>query len=249
MRLRVLRRWAACVRGARVKCPDETREVASSQQTPAGSEAPRVERERNEPLRGRRGPPGRVQVVRRAHGVMARGVFDAEPAHAGGGGASMMEPFEALKHARAEMARLGADNAALRREAHTLKTTVAELRESRERDDARTRLADDSRRSDALRHLTAAEDHVALLLGESRGRLDAMAREDGDRASGAKRGRLAGALDDDERRELELLRVEVREHVRARAEMDAEAEEREDELREAYAHVKRLQEAARVAAS
>ena len=249
MRLRVLRRWAACVRGARVKCPDETREVASSQQTPAGSEAPRVERERNEPLRGRRGPPGRVQVVRRAHGVMARGVFDAEPAHAGGGGASMMEPFEALKHARAEMARLGADNAALRREAHTLKTTVAELRESRERDDARTRLADDSRRSDALRHLTAAEDHVALLLGESRGRLDAMAREDGDRASGAKRGRLAGALDDDERRELELLRVEVREHVRARAEMDEEAEEREDELREAYAHVKRLQEAARVAAS
>ena len=249
MRLRVLRRRAACVRGARVKCPDETREVASSQQTPAGSEAPRVERERNEPLRGRRGPPGRVQVVRRAHGVMARGVFDAEPAHAGGGGASMMEPFEALKHARAEIARLGADNAALRREAHTLKTTVAELRESRERDDARTRLADDSRRSDALRHLTAAEDHVALLLGESRGRLDAMAREDGDRASGAKRGRLAGALDDDERRELELLRVEVREHVRARAEMDAEAEEREDELKEAYAHVKRLQEAARVAAS
>ena len=248
MRLRVLRRWAACVRGARVKCPDETREVASSQQTPAGSEAPRVERERNEPLRGRRGPPGRVQVDRRAQSVMARGVFDAEPAHAGGG-ASMMEPFEALKHARAEIARLGADNAALRREAHTLKTTVAELRQSRERDDARTRLADDSRRSDALRHLTAAEDHVALLLGESRGRLDAMAREDGDRASGAKRGRLAGALDDDERRELELLRVEVREHVRARAEMDEEAEEREDELREAYAHVKRLQEAARVAAS
>ena len=249
MRLRVLRRWAACVRGARVKCPDETREVASSQQTPAGSEAPRVERERNEPLRGRRGPPGRVQVVRRAHGVMARGVFDAEPAHAGGGGASMMEPFEALKHARAEIARLGADNAALRREAHTLKTTVAELRDARERDDARTRSADESRRSEALRHLTAAEDHVALLLGESRGRLDAMAREDGDRASGAKRGRLAGALDDDERRELELLRVEVREHVRARAEMDAEAEEREDELKEAYAHVKRLQEAARVAAS
>ena len=248
MRLRVLRRWAACVRGARVKCPDETREVASSQQTPAGSEAPRVERERNEPLRGRRGPPGRVQVVRRAHGVMARGVFDAEPAHAGGG-ASMMEPFEALKHARAEMARLGADNAALRREAHTLKTTVAELRDARERDDARTRSADESRRSEALRHLTAAEDHVALLLGESRGRLDAMAREDGDRASGAGRGRLAGALDDDERRELELLRVEVREHVRARAEMDEEAEEREDELREAYAHVKRLQEAARVAAS
>ena len=31
--------------------------------------------------------------------------------------------------------------------------------------------------------------------------------------------------------------------------MDAEAEEREDELKEAYAHVKRLQEAARVAAS
>ena len=138
-----------------------------------------MERERNEPLRGRRGPPGRVQVVRRAHGVMARGVFDAEPAHAGGGGASMMEPFEALKHARAEMARLGADNAALRREAHTLKTTVAELRDARERDDARTRSADESRRSEALRHLTAAEDHVALLLGESRGRLDAMAREDG----------------------------------------------------------------------
>ena len=67
---------------------------------------------------------------------MARGVFDAEPAHAGDG-ASMMEPFEALKHARAEIARLGADNAALRREAHTLKTKVAELRESRERDDAR----------------------------------------------------------------------------------------------------------------
>ena len=123
------------------------------------------------------------------------------------------------------------------------------MRESRARDDARTRLAEDSRRSEALRHLTAAEDHVALLLGESRGRLDAMAREDGDRASGAGRGRLAGALDDDERRELELLRVEVREHVRARAEMDAEAEEREDELREAYAHVKQLQEAARVAAS
>ena len=201
---------------------------------------------RNEPLR-LEGAPG-DGVDRRAQSVMARGVFDAEPAHAGGG-ASMMEPFEVLKHARAEIARLGADNAALRREAHTLKTTVAELRQSRERDDARTRLADDSRRSDALRHLTAAEDHVALLLGESRGRLDAMAREDGDRASGAKRGRLAGALDDDERRELELLRVEVREHVRARAEMDAEAEEREDELREAYAHVKRLQEAARVAAS
>ena len=56
-------------------------------------------------------------------------------------------------------------------------------------------------------------------------------------------------MDDDERRKLGLLRVEVRGHVRARAEMDAEAEEREDELREAYAHVKRLQEAARVAAS
>ena len=54
--------------------------------------------------------------------------------------------------------------------------------------------------------------------------------------------------DDDERRELELLRVEVREHVNVRAEMDAEAEEREEELREAYAHVKRLQEAARIAA-
>ena len=37
--------------------------------------------------------------------------------------------------------------------------------------------------------------------------------------------------------------------LRARVEMDAEAEEREDELREAYAHVKQLQEAARVAAS
>ena len=61
-------------------------------------------------------------------------------------------------------------------------------------------------------------------------------------------GRLAGSLDDDERRELELLRVEVREHVNVRAEMDAEAEEREEELREAYAHVKRLQEAARTAA-
>jgi hypothetical protein len=61
-------------------------------------------------------------------------------------------------------------------------------------------------------------------------------------------GRLAGSLDDDERRELELLRVEVREHVNVRAEMDAEAEEREEELREAYAHVKRLQEAARIAA-
>ena len=34
--------------------------------------------------------------------------------------------------------------------------------------------------------------------------------------------------------------MEVREHVRARVEMDAEAEEREDELREAYAHVKQL---------
>lgn len=238
MRLSVLRRLAACVRGARVKCPvflARGRVPVSKLQL-----ARRLERARRTVEVGWGPNP--------AHSVMARGVFDAEPAHAGDG-ASMMEPFEALKHARAEIARLGADNAALRREAHTLKTTVAELRESRARDDARTRLAEDSRRSEALRHLTAAEDHVALLLGESRGRLDAMAREDGDRASGAGRGRLAGALDDDERRELELLRVEVREHVRARAEMDAEAEEREDELREAYAHVKQLQEAARVAAS
>ena len=236
--MRVLRRLAACVRGARVECPvffarGRVRVISKLQL------ARRLARARRTVEVGWGPNP--------AHSVMARGVFDAEPAHAGDG-ASMMEPFEALKHARAEIARLGADNAALRREAHTLKTTVAELRESRERDDARTRLAEDSRRSEALRHLTAAEDHVALLLGESRGRLDAMAREDGDRASGAGRG-SAGALDDDERRELELLRVEVREHVRARAEMDAEAEEREDELREAYAHVKRLQEAARVAAS
>ena len=116
----------------------------------------------------------------------------------------------------------------------------------------RERAAETTSRTDALRHLAAAEDHVALLLSESKGRLDAMAAESNRAAGGGEGrrmgGRLAGSLDDDERRELELLRVEVREHVNVRAEMDAEAEEREEELREAYAHVKRLQEAARIAA-
>jgi hypothetical protein len=153
---------------------------------------------------------------------------------------SMMEPFEAVKHAQVKIAQLSADNAALRREAHTLRTQLRETRESRDADEARERAAETASRTDAL------------LLSESKGRLDAMAAES-DRAAGGGEGRrmggrLAGSLDDDERRELELLRVEVREHVNVRAEMDAEAEEREEELREAYAHVKRLQEAARIAA-
>jgi len=182
---------------------------------------------------------------------MARGSHDAGPTDPTGG-MSMMEPFEAVKHAQVKIAQLSADNAALRREAHTLRTQLRVERESHLVIDARERAAETTSRTDALRHLAAAEDHVALLLSESKGRLDAMAAES-DRAAGGGEGRrmggrLAGSLDDDERRELELLRVEVREHVNVRAEMDAEAEEREEELREAYAHVKRLQEAARIAA-
>ena len=101
---------------------------------------------------------------------MARGSHDAGPTDPTGG-MSMMEPFEAVKHAQVKIAQLSADNAALRREAHTLRTQLRETRESHSVDEARERAAETASRTDALRHLAAAEDHVALLLSESKGRL------------------------------------------------------------------------------
>ena len=93
---------------------------------------------------------------------MARGSHDAGPTDPTGG-MSMMEPFEAVKHAQVKIAQLSADNAALRREAHTLRTQLRETRESRDADEARERAAELASRTDALRHLAAAEDHVCLL--------------------------------------------------------------------------------------
>jgi chromosome segregation ATPase len=117
-------------------------------------------------------------------------------------------------------------------------------------------------KANALAHLRAAEDHVALLLSESRAKVDALAREtEKTRASAsasASRAALATmdanatagdagvASDADAKeRELALLRAEVREYAATQAEMDAEAEERDAELKNAYDHIAKLQDALR----
>ena len=117
-------------------------------------------------------------------------------------------------------------------------------------------------KANALAHLRAAEDHVALLLSESRAKVDALAREtEKTRASAsasASRAALATmdanatvgdagvASDADAKeRELALLRAEVREYAATQAEMDAEAEERDAELKNAYDRIAKLQDALR----
>ena len=112
----------------------------------------------------------------------------------------------------------------------------------------------------ALAHLRAAEDHVALLLSESRAKVDALARETEKTRASASASRAALAtMDanatagdagvasdaDAKERELALLRAEVREYAATQAEMDAEAEERDAELKNAYDHIAKLQDALR----
>ena len=118
-------------------------------------------------------------------------------------------------------------------------------------------------KANALAHLRAAEDHVALLLSESRAKVDALAREaekktrasasaSASRAALATMDANATAGDagvasdaDAKERELALLRAEVREYAATQAEMDAEAEERDAELKNAYDHIAKLQDALR----
>jgi hypothetical protein len=117
-------------------------------------------------------------------------------------------------------------------------------------------------KANALAHLRAAEDHVALLLSESRAKVDALAREtektrasasaSASRAALATMDATATAGDagvasdaDAKERELALLRAEVREYAATQAEMDAEAEERDAELKNAYDHIAKLQDALR----
>jgi hypothetical protein len=115
-------------------------------------------------------------------------------------------------------------------------------------------------KANALAHLRAAEDHVALLLSESRAKVDALARETEKTRASASASRAALAtMDanatagdagvasdaDAKERELALLRAEVREYAATQAEMDAEAEERDAELKNAYDHIAKLQDALR----
>lgn len=178
-----------------------------------------------------------------ANSANANGV-NASPAKPGQGGA-MVE-------------RLSAANDKLEREVAALREETAEAEERARLVEAKS--ADAATvRANALKHLQAAEDHVGLLLNESRKKLEAMARENekiaagehpagagGDVAQGAGPG-FGGGLADVERQELDLLRGEVKEYIQTQAEMDAEAEEREGELKIAYEHIKQLQEALRQA--
>ena len=115
-------------------------------------------------------------------------------------------------------------------------------------------------KANALAHLRAAEDHVALLLSESRAKVDALARETEKTRASASASRAALATMDAnatagdagvasdaaaKERELALLRAEVREYAATQAEMDAEAEERDAELKNAYDHIAKLQDALR----
>ena len=157
-----------------------------------------------------------------------------------------------------KMAMLVTTNQKLEREVASLRNDVMDAEERVRMVEAKS--ADEAAvKANALKHLQAAEDHVGLLLTESRNKLEAMAAENeqieaglmssaaggrdaGDAAASAAYG---GGLNDEERMELDLLRGEVKEYISTQAEMDAEAEEREGELKRAYEHIVQLQEAVR----
>lgn len=175
-----------------------------------------------------------------ANSASANGA-NASPAKLGQGGGATIE-------------RLSAANDALEHEVAALREESAEAQERARLVEAKSADAA-SARANALKHLQAAEDHVGLLLNESRKKLEAMARENekiaaGEHPAGAGGGvawgagaGLGGGLAAVERQELDLLRGEVKEYIQTQAEMDAEAEEREGELKIAYEHIKQLQEA------
>ena len=74
------------------------------------------------------------------------------------------------------MAMLTTANHKLEREVASLREEVAEAEERARAVEAKS--ADEAAvKANALKHLQAAEDHVGLLLNESRKRLEAMARE------------------------------------------------------------------------
>ena len=120
-------------------------------------------------------------------------------------------------------------------------------------------------RAKALRHLEAAEDHVGLLVKESAAKLETLAAEkenDATRRRATTTGDDVDELweartskhtrhhskcvrrpkeDDDETGALSKARAELAAVLATRAKMDAEAEEREKELRDAAARVEALE--------
>ena len=120
-------------------------------------------------------------------------------------------------------------------------------------------------RAKALRHLEAAEDHVGLLVKESAAKLETLAAEkenDATRRRASTTGDDVDELweartskhtrhhskcvrrpkeDDDETGALSKARAELAAVLATRAEMDAEAEAREKELRDAAARVEALE--------
>lgn len=120
-------------------------------------------------------------------------------------------------------------------------------------------------RAKALRHLEAAEDHVGLLVKESAAKLETLAAEkenDATRRRATTTGDDVDELweartskhtrhhskcvrrpkeDDDETGALSKARAELAAVLATRAEMDAEAEAREKELRDAAARVEALE--------
>lgn len=142
---------------------------------------------------------------------------------------------------RERVATLEAANEKLEREVRALRRAAETANEENK-----------SARANAARHLRAAEDHVGLLLAESRAKADAIA-EELERAATASEGPGAGedppgasgsaTASAGERRELERLRAEVRRFADAQASLDAEAEEREGELAAAWAKIRELQAA------
>ena len=158
---------------------------------------------------------------------------------AGGSSASADDRREAQR-LRQRVAHLETTNARLEREIRSLRALAsASANETT------------AVRVDALRHLTAAEDHVQLLHDESQSKLAAlhaeMASVGGDAArdaagegtGGASTSGPSSGADDTEGR----LRDEVRRFAAAQAEMDAEAEEREAEWAAAWDKIRELQEA------
>lgn len=160
------------------------------------------------------------------------------------------------KDATNRISALAAANEKLEQEVEALRASATEAEARAHQVEARGAEAM-AVRANALKHLQAAEDHVGLLLNESRNKLEVMARENeggtATRGSAAPHvgagtthaGGFGGGLADVERQELDLLRGEVKEYMQTQAEMDAEAEEREGELKVAYEHIKQLQEALR----
>lgn len=145
------------------------------------------------------------------------------------------------------VAMLTAANDELESEVRKLRGEVGEEQERTRQEAAR---AEQSMaiRANALKHLQAAEDHVGLLIAESRSKLEALTREKEQMAPsnagnvGAASPGAVGRISDEERQELELLRGEVQEWAKTQEEMDAEAEEREGELMKAYAQITHLQQ-------